>query len=439
MKHWFKDQHLRSLLKNSSYLGVSKAVAAVCGIATLAFAGRGLGVILFGTLILITSYAKAVSGIAKFQSWQLIVRYGGSGVARGDPEHFKVATGFGFALDMISGVGGMLIGAALLPFVGGWFGIRPEYLWLGVLYCTLLPTMASATPSGVLRVLDRFDLMSWSGTAQPITRAVLTGAAFMTGASFPVYVAVWYVTELFDDLLLWFFAWRELRRTGHLKGIRPTLKPTLLPGAWRFAIDVNLTSSIEAVWGPIGRLVVGGLLGPAGAGLFRVASELADGAQKPADLLARAFYPEVVRMDLTSNKPWKLMLRGSALIGGVALLAIVILLLGGKPLMSLSFGKAFIGAYQPLMILMAIPFIGIFSFPLSPMLLALGRSDGPLKAKLLGSVVFFVTIAPLSWELNVAGAAIALVLGNVVTVAVMMWQLRREHRRVRPGKPRTSG
>ena len=432
MKHWFKDQHLRSLLRNSSYLGVSKAVSAVCGIATLAFAGRGLGVVMFGTLILITSYAKAVSGIAKFQSWQLIVRYGGHGIAHGDPDHFKVATGFAFSLDLLSGVGGMLIGAALLPLIGSWVGIRSDYLWLALVYCTLLPSMASATPTGVLRVLDRFDLISWSGTAQPVSRAILAGAAFAAGASFPVYVAVWYVTELFDDLLLWFLGWRELRRSGHLEGIRPTLRPTTLPGAWRFAIDINLTSSIEAVWGPIGRLVVGGLLGPAGAGLFRVASELADGAQKPADLLARAFYPEVVRMDLTSSKPWKLMLRGSVLIGGVALLAILVLLLGGKPLMVLLFGKAFLGAYAPLMILMAISFIGIFSFALSPMLYALGRSDGPLKAKLLGSLIFFATIAPLSWALNVAGAAIALVLGNAANVIAMMIQLKREHARVRP-------
>ena len=193
MRHWFKDQQFRALLKNSSYLGVSKGVAALCGIATLAFAGRGLGVILFGTLILITSYAKAVSGIAKFQSWQLIVRYGGHGIAHGDPEHFRVATGFAFALDVVSGLVGLIAGAALLPFVGQWAGIKPEYLYLAMLYCTLVPIMTSATPDGVLRVLDRFDLISWSGTLMPITRAVLAGAAFMTGASFPVYVIIWYV------------------------------------------------------------------------------------------------------------------------------------------------------------------------------------------------------------------------------------------------------
>jgi O-antigen/teichoic acid export membrane protein len=431
LKHWFKDEHLRSLLKNSSYLAVSKAVGAVFGLATLAFAARGLGLVLFGTLILISSYAKAVSGIAKFQSWQLIVRYGGHGIAHGDPDHFKVATGFAFSLDLISGIGGMLVGAALLPFIGHWFGLSNQYLWLALFFCTSLPTMASATPTGVLRVLDRFDLISWGGTAGPISRAILAGIAYFAGASFPIFVAVWWVTEIFDDLLLWFLAWRELRRTGHLEGIRPTLRPTALRGAWRFAIEVNLTSSIDAVWGPIGRLVVGGLLGPAGAGLFRLASELADGAQKPGDLLARAFYPEVVRMDLSSKKPWKLMLRASVLIGGVALVAILVLFLGGKPLISLLFGEKFLGAYAPLMILMAVPFIGIFSFALLPMLYALGQSNGPLKAKLLGSVIFFLTIAPLSLTMDVAGAALALVLGNVANVIAMTFQLQREYRRIR--------
>jgi O-antigen/teichoic acid export membrane protein len=431
MKHWFKDQHFRSLLKNSSYLAVSKIVAAVAGVATLAMAGRGLGLILLGTLILITSYVKAVNGIVRFQSWQLIVRFGGHGVAHGDPEHFKVATGFAFALDVISGLTGLIVGAALLPFIANWVGIGRDYVWLGILYCTLLPIMTSATPDGVMRVMDRFDLMSWSDTVTPISRALLVGAAFVTGASFTTYVAIWYVTDLVGQSYRWILAWQELKHHGLLQGMRPTLKPTVLPGAWRFAIEVNLATSVEAVWGPIGRLVVGGLLGPAGAALFRVASTLADAAQKPADLLGKVFYPQIMRMDLSSKRPWKLMLRGSALAGGVALLAIILMVLGGKPIMKLVFGKAFLGAYAPLVVLTAIPFIGVFSFPLAPMLYALGRSDGPLKAKLLGSAVFFLSIAPLSWALDVIGAAIALVLANAVNAGAMMVQLRGEHRRVR--------
>jgi O-antigen/teichoic acid export membrane protein len=431
MKHWFKDQQLRSLLKNTSYLGASRIVAALCGIATLALAGRSLGVLLLGTLILITSYAKAISGIAKFQSWQLIVRYGGHGVAHGDPEHFKVATGFAFSLDLVSGIAGMLIAVALLPFVGKWAGIEPQYLWLGMFYCTLLPTMGSATPSGVLRVLDRFDLLGWSDTLMPISRAILAAVAYAAGGGLSAYVVIWYVSDLAGNLFGWFLAWRELKRTGHLEGMRPTLRPDPLPGAWRFAINVNLAASVQAIWGPTGRLVVGGLLGPAGAALFRIASTLADAAQKPADLLGRAFYPEIMRMDLSSNKPWKLMRRVVVLASGTAAIAIGLLLLGGKPLLSLLFGKSFLGAYAPLVLLMVIPFLGIFSFPLSPMLYALGRSDAPLKAKIIATAAFLGSIAPLCWTFGVMGAALALVLGNSANVATMMLQLRGERRRVR--------
>ena len=431
MKHWFEDQHFRSLLKNSSYLAISRGVAAICSLASLAMAGRGLGVLLFGTLILITSYTRAASGIAKFQSWQLIVRYGGQGLAAGDPEQFKSSTGFAAALDILSGIVGMIAAVLLLPIVAGLVGIDPQYWWLAMLYCTLLPTMGAASPNGVLRTLDRFDLISWSSTLTPISRAILITAAFMLGAPLPVYVAIWFITDLIGDLYQWFLAWRELRRHHLHLGIRPTLKPTDLPGAWRFAIQINLTTGVQTVWGPIARLAVGGLLGPVGAALFRIASSLADSAQKPADLLGKAFYPEIVRMDLKSKQPWRLMLRSAALATAVAVVAVLILVLGGKPLIELLFGKAFLGAYEPLMVLMVVPILGVLSFPLAPMLYALGKAGGPLRAKLIASAVFFISLAPLSLALGVVGAAIAFVLASAVNVVVMMLQLAGHYRRLR--------
>ena len=437
MKHWFKDQHFRSLLKNSGYLAVSKVVAAIAQIATMALAAHALGLLLLGALILIDSYARSVSGLAKFQSWQLIVRYGGR-VLHGEHEDFKTSTGFAFGLDAISGVGGMLIGIVLLPFVGPWVGIEPGQVWLAMLYCTLLPTMAAATPTGVLRALDRFDQISWADSVTPISRLFVVLAIYLAGGGFIAYLAAWYATTLAGDLYDWFLAWRELRRRKLLKGIRPTLRPNSLPGAWRFAIQVNLTASVQSVWGPIARLTVGGLLGPAGAALFRVASVLSDGASKPADLLAKAFYPEVVRMDLSSKKPWKLMLRGTALASGLALAAILILVMGGKPIVSFLFGKEFLASYDAMLILMIVPFLSVFSFPLPPMLYALDRPDGPLKARVFGTIVYFVIVAPLCWNMGVNGAAIAFVLANVATVGTMLWQLRHEHGRVRPRKAKTA-
>ena len=431
MRHWFDDRHFKSLLKNSSYLVVSKAISGVAALATLAFAGRSLGVMMFGILILITSYAKAASGLSKFQSWQLIVRYGGQAMVPGGADEFKASTGFAFALDVVSGFGGMILAILLLPLLGGLFGITDQYLLVAMVYCTLLPTMSAATPVGVLRALDRFDLLSWQGTTYPIARAILAGIAWWVDAPFEAFVAIWYVTDLGGDLYLWFLAWRELRRRKLLQGIRPTLKPDKLPGAWRFAIHVNLTSSLTAAWGPIARLVVGGLIGPAAASIYRIAASLADSAQKPADLLGKAYYPEVVRMDLKSKKPWKLMVRGTVLATAAGVVGLLVLLVAGRPLIDALFGSEFLPAYPVLLLLMAVPLLAMISFPLVPMLYALDRPAAPLNARLAATVLYFAIVAPLSWRFGVTGAAAAFVIGNAAMVAALAIQVTLEYRRVR--------
>lgn len=195
---------------------------------------------------------------------------------------------------------------------------------------------------------------SWPGRGRPI-RAILSGIAWWIEAPFEAFVAIWYATELGGDLFLWFLAWRELKRLDLLRGIRPTLNPRELQGAWRFAIHVNLTTGLIAAGGPIARLIVGGLLGPAAAGLYQVAASLAKSAQKPASLLGAAYYPEVVRMDLATQKPWKLMWRVTVIASSIGGAVVLILLAGGRPLIEAVFGSEFLPAYPVLLVLIITP------------------------------------------------------------------------------------
>ena len=64
------------------------------------------------------------------------------------------------------------------------------------------------------------------------------------------------------------------------------------------------------------------------------------------------------------------------------------------------------------MVLILAPLLGIVSFPLPSMLYALDRPDAPLKARLIGTILFFAIIAPLAWRFGVIGAAMAFVIGT---------------------------
>ena len=84
-----------------------------------------------------------------------------------------------------------------------------------------------------------------------------------------------------------------------------------------------------------------------------------------------------------------------------------------------------------MVVLMIVPLLGIFSFPLPSMLYALDRPDAPLKARLLGTFVYFVLIAPLCWRFGVIGAASAFVLAYAAMALTLALQVRAEYRRVR--------
>jgi O-antigen/teichoic acid export membrane protein len=186
-----------------------------------------------------------------------------------------------------------------------------------------------------------------------------------------------------------------------------------------------------SAWGPVGRVIIGGLLGPASAALYRVASSLADAAQKPADLIAKAYYPEIVRMDLSTKQPWKFMKRGTIMASAFSLVAVLLVVVLGKWMLAQMFGPDFVPAFPILLILIGIPLLSMISFPLVPMLYALDRPDVPLKARSIATVVYLAIIAPLCWRFDVAGAAAAILIGNLIMVAILTWWLRIEYRKVR--------
>ena len=136
-------------------------------------------------------------------------------------------------------------------------------------------------------------------------------------------------------------------------------------------------------------------------------------------------------MDLASKHPWRLMLRGTALAGAFGLTAVLCLIIGGRPLIDALFGSEFLGVYPVLLIMVGVPLLAMLSFPLAPMLYALDRPDAPLKARVVGTALYFAIVAPLCWRFDVQGAAIALVVGHIAMFTVLLGYLGREHRRVR--------
>lgn len=421
MKHWFKDGVFRAVLRNAGYLGSTKLIGALFGLVSLACASHALDPAVFGMLMIVHAYAVGANGIAKFQSWQVIIRYGAPALKKGDRKPARDAIRLAFGLDIVSGLLGMAAAMTALFWLAPALHIDAGHFGLTLFYCTLVPTMAAATPTGVMRLLDRFDLIAKQGLATPVLRAVGAAISYVFHLGFPGFVVAWYIADIVGDLILWGLAVRELRRHDMLDALRPGLRGAArrLPDAWSFVWSTNIATSLSSAWGPVSNLIVGGVLGPAAAGLYGIAATLLDSASKPADLLTKGFYPEIMRLDPSSKHPWKLALRTGALAGGLGIVVVGLIFLGGKPLIGL-FGHKYLPAYGLLSLMMFALMVSMASAPLQSLLYMVGRQRAALVAQAAATVVYLAALAMLSHLFGLTGSGSAYVLGNAALALFML-------------------
>lgn len=422
MKHWFSDGALRSIVRNAGLLLSSNIVGALLGLLALACAGRGMSPALFGTLVVVQAYAKTVSDIVKFQTWQLVVRFGTPALTKQDYARFCDVTRFSFGLDLASGLVAFIGGVVLLPFVGHAMGIGHGDLWLALGFCTLIPVLTSATPMGILRAIDRFDLLAVQQAATPALRAVGSVISYLCGFGFPGFIITWYVAGFVGNGVLWLFAVQELRRQGIKGALRPGLfEPARrIKSAWDFVWTTNISHSIWSARNAGSNVIVGVVLGPEAAGLFKIATTFFDAAGTPADILEKSFYPEIMRLNPREKHPWRLGLRSAALAAGLGVVVSLLMMVIGKPLITIAFGAEYLDAFTLLKIMMASIIISMAAFPLEALLYMACRQRSALVSQSL-AVIFYVTLLiGFSHWYGVVGAAWAYFFGQCLDALFLL-------------------
>jgi len=366
-------------------------------------------------LVIIESYCKVISNIVKFQTWQLIIKFGVPALSKGDTRRFCDVTNFSLGLDLSSGLLAMLIGMIALPFVSQLIGIAQQDLLLSLFYCTLIPFMVSATSTGILRAYDRFDLISIQQVFKPMVQALGSVVAWYWDLGFAGFIITWYLTSLSGNVFLWLAAVRELNKHN----VQGALKPSLFVAAkkikssWSVAWTINLAHSIYSIRNIGSNVLVGMLLGPAAAGIFKIACSFFSAASTPSDLLEKSLYPEIMRMSPSSKKPWLLSARASLVAAGLGVIMLVLVSFVGKPLIGFIFGEKYLHAYGLLHIMLWAVIISMAAFPLDSLLYMAHRHHADLVANIISTAGYLVSSIIFIKLYGIQGAAFGMVAGEV--------------------------
>ena len=429
LKRWFADHIFQRILKNTSWLLVGRVITGATGLGYLSLATHSLGIELFGTLVMVQTYIRVITGLTTFQSWQAVIRYGAICLQKQDKAAFQQLIKLTTLLDVLGVVAGGAIAVLAASYVGpdvGW----SEAIIHQVQFCSpLILFTIVATPTGLLRLYNRFDLLALQSALSPLIHLLGTVIAAIFQAPLWGYLLAWWMAEAAGGVFLLLAGWREGWKRGLLQSMDWSLSDLRQshPGILKFCMVSNLDSSLPLAMRQTSPLIVGAIANPAAVALFRISYELATPFKGLAQLLNQSLYPELAH--LSSQGKWKkfttLILRSGGMAVGTGATICVLGIILGKWILGSVFGEAFIPAYSTLVLLVAAGVLTMASGALAPALYAMGRPSLPLQVNAIAIlVVYFPLLVVLTQHFGAMGAGMATLLASALILtlnSVLIW------------------
>lgn len=424
------------LARNTGWIFASRGFNSVVSVAYLAIAARALGPENFGAFALILTYAQLLANLVQFQSWKGIVRYGALHMAAQRSDRLERLFGFAATLDFGSAITGALIAVAGVPLIAPLFGwSQQDQLTVAIFAAVLLLTTGS-TPSGILRLADRFDLTAYAEAVGPLTRLAGAIVAWATGGGVVGFLVVWLAAAAAQGFAKWAAA--VVVNGARLAIGRSAFQTAVAENdrIWRFMLQTNASNSVSLFWIQLGTLTVGAFAGAAEAGAFRLARKLSEGIVRPIEPIALAVYPELARLvaDDDHSQLRKVVTRITIISSALALLLVLVTGFAGELILRIIAGKEFEFAYMFLFLLSIATAIELAGFAFEPVHNAHGRSWTILRSKLIAAGVYGLLMVVLLPRIGAQGAAIAAIICSLLIFLQLAYStarlLRQNGRRI---------
>ncbi len=404
----------QALAGNLGWLLASNGLMAALSLIYIGIITRTLGIADFGRFALITSAAQMLVVLVSFETWKIVVQYGLEHEARGDRPAMVRLVQAAIRMELASAVLGIVGVALLFALWGGAFGLSEDVRPYAFGYAAAQLLALRSTPTGLLRLKDRYDSAALADSVQPVGRLLGSLAALFFWPTIQGFLLAYALAELLTAAVCWLLALRmvdiaALRRQAF--SWRAALVQNI--GIWRFMWSTNIQSSLGLASRQVPLLLVGGFDGPVAAGAFRLAMQLANALSKISTLVMRAAFPEIVRSIHRVSREgfWRLV--GRMALGSLAGAAVVMLLvvLAGRSLLTIVGGSAFGEGYVLLLWLAGAGCVELAAAAFEPILLSVRRAGAVILARGGAVAIQFAAMALLLPAFGAWGASVSVLLG----------------------------
>ena len=403
---------LNRVIRNFGVVIRGRGIAGVFSVLATGLMANALSATEFGLVVLLHTYIMVIRGALNFKTFEAVVRFGIPLNDSGDEAGFRALLRTTMLVDWAAAIVATLVGIMAASLAADLLDWEPVMVSWAAVYSLIMLTTANGTSNGILRVYDRFDAIGVQFTITPALRFITVAAAWALDASMPVFIIAWgsafaigqfYMfvrgqVELrahMSDRLWSGFKWDDLKERGS--------------DFWKFIRVVYWQTNIDLLPKHVAVLLAGALLGPAAAGLFRLAREFSTVLTQPAIALREVLFPDLTRSFHAEDGGIRSVPFKAAVIAGMVGLGFVLVsLVFGESILGI-IGEEYIPAASLLTLLLIAASFDLASAPLRAAAYAIGRAGSILNIHVIGIIVYvsmFFLMTPLTGLTGPGWAAI---------------------------------
>jgi O-antigen/teichoic acid export membrane protein len=409
---------LKRVAKNFGKVLKGRGIAGVFSALSTGLMAHALPVEQFGLIILLHTYVKVVKGFFNFRTFEAIVKYGVPLQDSGNEPKLKSLLRTTISIDFASTFLAVLIGVATVPLAARLLHWDQQMTQWALFYTLIIITTGVNSSNGILRLYDRFDALSVQYTIQPTVRLLLVTLAWFLDGSMFMFLLAWGFGYCAGNIYMFIRGQLELKThlaTPFLQGFHLREIFDRDRDFWRFIGVVYWQTNLDLIPKQLSTLLAGNLLGPAAAGLFRLAREVQSILNRPAEMLRNVLFPDLTRAWKADEGGFrKLSFRTSLIAGSAGLLVVVFAWFAGEWLLAL-IGEDYVPAAPLVVLLLLAAAFDFASAPLRASAYAMGNASTLLRIHILGTVVYIVLFYLMTRLTGLIGPGLASVLTSVMT------------------------
>lgn len=420
---------LRRFARNAMVILRGRFVFGLLNLASAGIVWRAIGPEAFGLIVLLQAYVRLIASLVRLQTWAAIVRYGPAAVDRSDDAALGRLTGFTLRLDGLGFSAAILLAWAFTDSAAQWMNLPPEFALLAPFFILSAPFIVTATPTGILQLFGRVDVLAGQHALNAVLRFVGACAVLLLDGGLMWLAAIWIGASVLSGAYMMVMAWREMQG----RGLKPNLGGSwsmLTAGfdkIWRFSFVMNGNSLIETVVNHLTVLLVGGSLGASAAGLFGVVRQITEATSKLGTALGPVIFPEMALLAARNDRPQmrRVLKRILLAFGGFMAVFVSILALVGEPLLVTLFDASAGKGADLLVVVGAASSFVVIGFALEPAMLSIGKDRQLLILSFLITLAYLGLLLVGMNLIGLLGVGLALFLRQAAIFAGRFLIIRR--------------